>query len=116
MGANVKVQVKLPDGRPAAGAQIHGVNHDAWSKAHQEWQGTTDDHGTHTWANMDTGTLGDRYTFSANHTDDQGGRWLGEVSERIRKDMEITIVLAKAPDVARSPESPEPSGPGAAST
>jgi hypothetical protein len=95
MGANVKVQVKMPDGTPAAGARILGINHDAWSKEHKEWPGTAGPDGTFAWSNIDTGALGDRYTFRANATDGKGGRYLGEISERIRKDMELTITLAK---------------------
>jgi hypothetical protein len=64
MGAMVKVQVKMPDGSPAAGARIQGINHDAWSKEHKEWLGTAGPDGSYSWANMDTGTLGDRYTFT----------------------------------------------------
>ena len=97
MGATVKVMVKMPDGTPAAGARIQGVNHDAWSKEHKEWHGTAGPDGAYSWANMDTGALGDRYTFKANVADEKGGRYLGEVSERIRKDMELTIVLTKDP-------------------
>jgi hypothetical protein len=100
MGAMVQVQVKMPDGSPAAGARIQGINHDAWSKEHKEWLGTAGPDGSYSWANMDTGTLGDRYTFTANASDDKGGQYLGEISERIRKDMELTIVLAKGIDGA----------------
>lgn len=96
MGARVKVQVKMPDGSPASGARILRINHDAWSKDHKAWRGTAGADGAYSWADLDTGTLGDRYTFQANVDDGQGGRWLGEVSERIRKDMELTIVLARA--------------------
>jgi hypothetical protein len=102
MGAKVTVTVNLPDGTPAIGARILGVNHDAWSKAHREWMGTTGNDGKHSWANLDTGTLGDHYTFTANHVDPKGGRWLGEISERIRNDMEFTIVLAKSPENGKS--------------
>lgn len=88
----------MPDGTPAAGARIQGVNHDSWSKSHRDWLGTANAEGAHAWANMDTGTLGDRYTFTVNHIDPKGGKWQGEVSERIKKDTEFTVVLAKATD------------------
>jgi hypothetical protein len=104
MGANVTVTVKMPDGTPVVGAQLEGINHDAWAKSHKEWKGTTDEKGQHIWSNLDTGTLGDRYTFKVDHTDPSGGKWLGEVSERIRHDMDITIVVAKSADGSAAPE------------
>ena len=110
MGANVTVSVKMPDGTPVPGAQLQGVNHDAWSKAHKEWQGTTDQNGQHVWSNLDTGTLGDRYTFSVSHTAPDGGQWLGEVSERIKHDMEITIVLAPSKAAAAAQPAPPKDG------
>jgi hypothetical protein len=108
MGANVTVRVKLPDGTPAVGARVRGVNHDAWAKSQKDWLGTTDENGQHVWTNLDTGMLGDRYTIVAEQVDPKGGKLLGEVSERIKHDMEVTIVLAKSPDGAS--ELPESKG------
>ncbi len=95
MGVSVTIRVLFPDGRPASGAQITGVNHDAWSKRHRNWSGSTDPKGVFAWENLDKGTRGDRYTFSVEHTDDAGGRWHGEVSERIRGPQELLVVLQR---------------------
>lgn len=65
MGVRVTIRVELPNGQAVAGAQIQGENHDAWSEKHRLWSGTTDQSGSYTWENLDRGTLGDRYTFTA---------------------------------------------------
>ena len=95
MGAKVTVEVRHADGTPVPGARIRGINHDAWAKSHKEWAGTADQSGKHTWENIDTGTLGDRYTFQVEHVDPKGMRWVGEESHRIKSDSEIVITLAK---------------------
>lgn len=95
MGKTVTIVVKFPDGRPAVGARILGVNHDAWDKKHhEEWRATAEESGSHTFDSLDTGTLGDRYTFAATVVDHEGVRWAGEVSERVKRDLDLTIVLA----------------------
>ena len=95
MGVQVTVVVKLPSGKPVAGAQIHGLNHDAWSEKHRDWKGTTDIDGRFTWSNLDKGTLGDRYTFSVTSPDVSGEKWIGEVSQRITGPVEVVVVLHK---------------------
>lgn len=95
MGVEVRILVQLPDGRAVPGAQVVGVNHDAWSEDHQVWKGTTDSHGQMVWENLDRGTLGDRYTFSARSPDVRGENWTGEVSDRIRGPRDLVIVLHK---------------------
>jgi hypothetical protein len=94
----VTVQVKQPDGTIVSGARILAINHDAWSKQHREWHGTTDDSGEYVWPNMDTGTLGDRYTFTAVAEDGKNTRWAGESSHRIKGDTTITLTVTKATD------------------
>lgn len=93
MGARLTIRVQLPDGTPVSGAQIDGVNHDAWSSEHREWPGTTNIDGGYTWPDIDTGTLGDRYTFHATGSDVRGNKWEGEVSVRISKDTDLVITL-----------------------
>ncbi len=95
MGVAVTVRVQFPDGTPVSGAQITGVNHDAWSQRHRTWSGSTDSLGVFRWGNLDKGTRGDRYTFSAEHADATGARWRGEVSERIRGPQELLIVVRR---------------------
>jgi hypothetical protein len=93
MGVRLTVRVQFPDGSPVSGAQIRGVNHDAWSAKHRDWPATTDLSGTHTWDSIDKGTLGDRYTFSATATDLRGDKWVGEVAVRLSKDTDLVITL-----------------------
>ncbi len=95
MGVAVTVRVQFPDGALVSGAQITGVNHDAWSQRHRTWSGSTDTLGVFRWGNLDKGTRGDRYTFTAEHTDAAGARWRGEVSERIRGPQELLIVVRR---------------------
>jgi hypothetical protein len=98
MGGKVTVQVRQADGTPVAGARILAINHDAWSKSHKEWHAATESNGDHVWPNLDTGTFGDRYTFSAALEDGKGGKWAGETSHRIKGDMTVTIMMQKATD------------------
>jgi hypothetical protein len=98
MGGKVTVQVQKPDGTKIPGARIVAVNHDAWAKQHKEWHGTTDASGVYTWPNIDTGLLGDRYTFSAAYEDGRDGKWAGESSHRIRKEALITLTVNKRSD------------------
>ncbi len=95
MGVRVSIRVEYPDGRAVAGAEIVAVNHDAWSKRHQTWAGTSGTTGTFAWQNLDKGTRGDRYTFSVHHVDGAGVAWKGEVSERIRTNRDLLVVLRK---------------------
>lgn len=90
------VKVQTPDGAPASGAQIDGTNTNAWSDKNRKWPGTTLQDGTHTWANLDKGTLGNFYTFRVTYTDPTGVDWLGEHSERISGPTSLTITLHKA--------------------
>lgn len=107
MGKTVSVTVKFPNGRPAISARILGFNHDAWDKKHHgEWHATAEEGGSHTFDNLDSGTLGDRYTFEATIVDEEGVRWSGEVSERIKRDVDLTIVLA--PSYSVDVEIPSP--------
>jgi hypothetical protein len=93
MGARVTIRVALPPNQPVEGAEVTGVNHDAWSSSHRTWRGRTDADGTFTWANLDTGTLGDRYTFAATYTDPDGVSWAGSVSERINRPLTLKLIL-----------------------
>ena len=95
MGGKVNVQVRQADGSKISGARILAINHDAWSKQHKEWHGTTDSTGDFLWPNMDTGTLGDRYTFTAAFEDGKGGKWAGESSHRVKGDMTVTLTMHK---------------------
>jgi hypothetical protein len=95
MGGKVTVQVRQTDGKNVPGARILAINHDAWSKQHKEWNGTTDTSGDYTWPNMDTGLLGDRYTFTAAFQDEKGNKWSGESSHRIKGDSMVTVTLHK---------------------
>jgi hypothetical protein len=105
MGGKVTIHVRQPDGSKIPGARILAINHDAWSKQHREWHGTTDESGDFTWPNMDTGMFGDRYTFAAAFEDAKSGAWAGEASHRIKGDTSITITLSKTNGV--SPKKPE---------
>ena len=96
MSGKVTVQVQKPDGTRVPGVKIVAINHNAWSPKHKEWHGTTDTLGTYTWPNMDTGLLGDRYTFSAALEENGDGRWTGESTHRIRHDTTITLTMRKA--------------------
>lgn len=93
MGSRFTVKVVLPDGTPAPGAQIMGINNDAWSDKHREWPATAGLDGTHTWPSLDDGTMGDRYTFQVKHTDLQGRKWEAESSHRVKGEHTLTIVL-----------------------
>jgi hypothetical protein len=98
MGGKVTVQVRHVDGTNVPGAKILAINHDAWSKQHKEWHGTTDSSGDYTWPNMDTGMLGDRYTFTAVLIDGKNVKWAGESSHRIKADTVVTLTVAKDSD------------------
>jgi hypothetical protein len=94
MGARVSVKVSLPDGSVAAGSRIKAVNRNAWGKYDRHWEGTTDSAGEHVWASMDTGWAGDLYDFGADYVDEQGVRWKGESTQRIKRSMSFVIGLA----------------------
>jgi hypothetical protein len=47
---------------------------------------------------MDTGTLGDRYTFTAVLVDDKNVKWAGESSHRIKGDTNVVLTLSKGSD------------------
>ena len=94
MGARVTINVLLPPNQPVEGAEITGINHDAWSASHRIWRGRTDVNGSFTWANIDTGTLGDRYTFKVAYTDPEGVSWSGSVSERINRPLTLKVTLS----------------------
>ncbi len=96
MGRTVKIVVRYPDGSPVVGARIHGRNHNAWYASDRDWYGTTQADGSHTWQNIDKGTLGDRYTFEIAAVDKEGIRWEGVTSERVSMDLEIPVVLSPA--------------------
>lgn len=70
------------------------MNHNAWSSNQREWSGTSGPDGRYTWNNLDKGTLGDRYTFTVVSQDPRGGKWTGEVSDRITTSREYVVVLA----------------------
>lgn len=94
MGARVTLTVMIPPATPVEGAEILAVNHDSWSASHREWQGRTESDGSFTWNNMDTGTLGDRYTFHVDYTAPDGVTWAGSISERIRSPVSLKLVLS----------------------
>ncbi len=115
MDANVRVRVRLPDGTPAAGASIWGVNHDAWVHAQRELRAVADLDGAYSFPDPLAGHPGDRYTFRASHTDPDGREWLGESYERLRERRAFTIVLVEVPSPSapvgrgsfgRAPEAP----------
>lgn len=93
MGARVTLTVLIPPATPVEGAEIVAVNHDAWASSHREWEGRSESNGIYTWDNMDTGTLGDRYTFHVTYTDPEGVAWSGATSERIRRAVDLKVVL-----------------------
>lgn len=93
MGARVTLMVLVPPGTPVEGADILAVNHDAWGSSHREWEGRSESDGTYTWDNMDTGTIGDRYTFQVTYVDPEGVAWSGATSERIRRRVDLKVVL-----------------------
>jgi hypothetical protein len=95
MGGKVNVEVRQTDGTAVPGARILAINHDAWSKQHKDWHGTTGTDGNYTFPNMDTGMLGDRYTFTAVFVDGKNVKWAGESSHRIKGDSTITLTLSK---------------------
>jgi hypothetical protein len=98
MAGRVTVMVRHPDGTRVSGARVLVINHDAWSKQHREWHGTTDRSGEYTWPDLDTGVRGDRYTFTAVAKDTNQRRWAGESSLQIRGDTTVTLTVAPATD------------------
>jgi hypothetical protein len=96
MGGKVTVQVRQIDGTKMPGARVLAINHDAWTKRLREWHGITDAKGDYTWADLETGALGDRYTFTAVAKDTNDGRWAGESSQRVRGEMAITLTVTRA--------------------
>lgn len=94
MGAKVTVKVSLPDGTPAENARLLGRNRNAWDKSVAEWHGVTGPGGTWTWANLDTGTVGDFYDIYAELVDEVGVKWAAKTSDRINSGREIQIRLA----------------------
>ena len=102
MEANVRVRVRLPDGMPAAGASIWGVNHDAWLHAQRELRAVADPDGAYSFPTPATGQPGDRYTFRASYTDPEAREWIGEAYERLRDRRAFTIVLVEVPSASGS--------------
>ena len=96
MGVTVTLKVQLPDGTPVSGAQIDGTNTNAWTDQNKKWPGTTLQDGTHTWANLDKGTVGNFYTFKVSFRDSHGNDWYGEISERISVASTLTVTLHRA--------------------
>ena len=77
------LNVYFPDGSPANGVKITGINRDAWSDSARYWYGTTLFDGSHTWRHIDTGLNGDKYDFYCRYIDLNGVEWKGEASDRI---------------------------------
>jgi hypothetical protein len=96
MGERVTVQVCHQDGSRVSGARILAINHDAWTKRFREWHGTTDLSGECTWPDLDTRTLGNRYTIMAVAKDINHGHWAGESSLEIKGDTTVTLTVAPA--------------------
>lgn len=103
MGAKVTIKVELPNGKPVPGAAITGTNHDAWSSKHSVWKASTNQEGLYEFADLDTGTLGDRYTFDVVSRDVAGGTWVGSASQRVSRPLTLTITLQKEPSPAGQP-------------
>jgi hypothetical protein len=98
MSGRVTVQVRHLDGSKVSGARILAINHDAWSKRYRELYGTTDRSGDFTWPELDTRTLGDRYTFMVVAKDTNHGLWAGESSFQIKGDTTVTLTVAPSTD------------------
>jgi hypothetical protein len=98
MGGRVTVQVRHLDGSRVSGARVLAINHDAWRTQYRELHGTTDRSGEFTWPDLDTRTLGNRYTFVAVAKDTNDGRWAGESSFPIKGDTTVTLTVAPATD------------------
>lgn len=77
------IRVKFPNGEVASGAQIEGINRDAWATSARFWNGTTQDDGSYTWEHIDTGVNGDKYDFYCRYLDANGIEWKGEASDRL---------------------------------
>lgn len=93
MGVPVTIKVQLPDGSPVSGAQIDGTNTNAWTSNNRKWPGTTVQDGSHTWSNLDKGTLGNYFTFHVTYKDPHGDEWEGDVAERITGPSTLTVTL-----------------------
>lgn len=94
IGARATIFVYLPGKKPAVGANITGVNRNAWNKKVGSWKGTIGEDGSYTWGNIDTGTFGDFYDFEAIYVDEDGVKWVGRISDRIAKPTDLAIVLS----------------------
>lgn len=94
MGARVTIYAYLPGKKPAVGASITGTNRNAWNKNVAYWKGIIGEDGSYTWDSIDTGALGDFYDFEARHVDEDGVKWTGLISERIKKPTTHTIILS----------------------
>lgn len=94
MGAHVVFEMKLSDGRPAAGARIVATNRDAWSAKARHSEGTAGPDGRVSWPSLDTGTKGDMYDFEAHVTDTEGVAWRGTSTHRISHDDSFEMGLA----------------------
>ncbi len=77
------LKVYFPDGTPANGVKITGINKDAWAESAKYWMGTTLFDGSLTWKHIDTGVNGDKYDFYCKYIDPNGVTWKGEASDRI---------------------------------
>ena len=93
MGARVRIVVCFPPSEPAVGAQVVGLNRSAWAGQEKMWRATTGHDGSYTWDNLDTGTLGDKWDFTAELTDKEGIDWMGFASERVKTPRTIPIPL-----------------------
>lgn len=77
------LKVFFPDGTPANGVKITGINRDSWTDSAKYWYGTTLPDGSHTWQHIDTGVNGDKYDFYCRYIDLNGVEWKGITSDRI---------------------------------
>jgi hypothetical protein len=98
MGGRVTVQVRHLDGTRVSGARVLAINHDAWRKQCREWHGITGPSGECTCPDLDTWTLGNRFTFTAVAKDSNDGQWAGETSYQIKGDTTVTLTVAPETD------------------
>jgi hypothetical protein len=96
MATRVTIVVKFPDGKPAVGAAIHGVDTNALSAGDRDWYGTTGADGSYTWTRANTGIAGNYHTYVVSFIDGEGIKWIGRASDRILTPVTISVTLRPA--------------------
>lgn len=95
------------DGSPVIGAKLVAYNMSTWQEDIKKWLASTGTDGAYTFHSLDRG-FGDKYDFEVEYLSEDGILYLGEASDKIRKDMNVNIIVRVAyPSEIGSFEIPE---------